>query len=186
MGFDMAQVGYVRVSTVDQNTERQLDGVTLDKMFTEKASASTINRPVFNECLSYLREGDTLNIHSLDRVCRSGAGDAVALVETLVARGVGVMFHKEGMRFDATLSAVQKGLLSILASVSQMERELIRERQAEGIAAAKKRGQQLGRPSKTIDKDAYEALKAQQLPAGKIAEQLNVSRASLYRWIAQQ
>lgn len=182
----MAQVGYVRVSTVDQNTARQLDGVALDKVFTEKASASTINRPIFNECLAYLREGDTLNIHSLDRVCRSGAGDAVALVEALIARGVGVVFHKEGMRFDATLSAVQRGLLSILASVSQMERELIKERQAEGIAAAKKDGKHLGRPSKPIDKEAYEALKAQSLPASEIAKQLDVSRASLYRWLAQQ
>lgn len=182
----MSNIGYVRVSTVDQNTERQLADITLDKVFTEKASASTINRPVFTECLTYLREGDTLHIHSLDRVCRSGAGDAVALVETLIARGVGVVFHKEGMRFDATLTAVQKGLLSILASVSQMERELIKERQAEGIQAAKKAGKHLGRPSKTIDKDAYEALKAENLSAAQIAQQLNVSRASLYRWIAQQ
>ncbi|MGX5219673.1 recombinase family protein [Pseudomonas segetis] len=182
----MSNIGYVRVSTVDQNTERQLVGVTLDKVFTEKASASTINRPIFIECLTYLREGDTLHIHSLDRVCRSGAGDAVALVEQLIARGVGVVFHKEGMRFDATLTAVQKGLLSILASVSQMERELIKERQAEGIKAAKLKGKHLGRPAKTIDKDAYEALKSQQLSAAKIAQELNVSRASLYRWIAQQ
>lgn len=182
----MSNIGYVRVSSVDQNLERQLADVVLEKVFTEKASASTINRPVFNECLTYLREGDTLHIHSLDRVCRSGAGDAVALVEQLITRGVGVVFHKEGMRFDATLTAVQKGLLSILASVSQMERELIRERQAEGIQAAKKAGKHLGRPAKAIDPHHYTALTEQKLSVSAIAKELKVSRASLYRWISAQ
>lgn len=181
----MAQVGYIRVSSVDQNTARQLDGVSLDKVYEEKASASTIDRPVFQACLQYLREGDVLHIHSLDRVCRSGAGDAVSLVESLIGRGVGVVFHKEGMRFDAALSAVQKGLLSILASVAQMERELIKERQREGIAAAKARGKPMGRPRVEVNAEHYSQLKAQALSAGVIAKELGVSRASLYRWLEQ-
>ena len=182
----MAQVGYIRVSSADQNTARQLEGIALDRVFEEKASASTIDRPIFNQCLAYLREGDVLHIHSLDRVCRSGAGDAVELVKALIARGVGVSFSKEGMTFNASLTAAQEGLLGILAAVAKMERSLIKERQLEGIAAAKKAGKHLGRPAKTIDSDAYAALKAENLSVVEIAKRLNVSKASLYRWLSQQ
>ncbi|MFI8479195.1 recombinase family protein [Pseudomonas sp. NPDC078700] len=182
----MAQVGYIRVSSADQNTARQLEGLALDRVFEEKASASTLNRPIFNQCLAYLREGDMLHIHSLDRVCRSGASDAVELVKALIARGVGVSFSKEGMTFNASLTAAQEGLLGILGAVAKMERSLIRERQLEGIAAAKKAGKHLGRPAKTINPDHYAALKAEKLSASAIASELKVSRASLYRWIAEQ
>lgn len=177
----MSNVGYIRVSTLEQNTDRQLNAVSLDKIYEEKVSAKTINRPVWAECVSYLRDGDTLHIHSLDRVCRSGAGDAVQIVEELNARNVGVVFHKEGMAFNGTMSAAQKGILSILASVAQMERELIKERQAEGIAAAKAKGKPFGRPRADIDLVEVEALKLQGLPMNEIAKRLNVGVASIYR-----
>jgi DNA invertase Pin-like site-specific DNA recombinase len=177
----LSNVGYIRVSTLEQNTDRQLNTVSLDKIYEEKVSAKTINRPVWAECVSYLRDGDTLHIHSLDRVCRSGAGDAVQIVEELNARNVGVVFHKEGMTFNGTMSAAQKGILSILASVALMERELIKERQAEGIAAAKAKGKQFGRPRADIDLAEVEALKLQGLPMNEIAKRLNVGVASIYR-----
>lgn len=177
----MSNVGYIRVSTVEQNTDRQLNSTSLDKIFEEKISAKTIDRPVWAECMSYLRGGDVLHIHSLDRVCRSGAGDAVQIVEELTARNVGVVFHKEGMTFNGTMSAAQKGILSILASVAQMERELIKERQAEGIAAAKAKGKPFGRPKATIDLDEVDILKQQGLSMEKIAIRLNVGVASIYR-----
>lgn len=179
----MSNVGYIRVSTVEQNTDRQLNAVTLDKVFEEKVSAKTINRPIWVECLSYLRDGDTLHIHSLDRVCRSGAGDAVHIVEELNARNVGVVFHKEGMTFNGSMSAAQKGILSILASVAQMERELIKERQVEGIAAAKAKGTSFGRPKASIDLDEVKELKSQGFSMEKIAKRLNVGVASIYREI---
>jgi DNA invertase Pin-like site-specific DNA recombinase len=87
----MSHIAYIRVSTIEQNTDRQtFQGVQIDKVFEEKASASNIKRPILNECVNYLREGNTLHIHSLDRVCRSGAGDAVKLVEHLNTKGVGI------------------------------------------------------------------------------------------------
>ncbi len=175
-------VGYIRVSTVDQNTARQLQGVELDRVFEEKLSAKTVDRPELQACLEYLRVGDTLHIHSLDRVCRSGAGDAVTLVEQLTERSVSIVFHKEGMRFDGELTAAQRGVLGILASVAQMERELIRERQREGIAAAKAEGKHLGRPkATTATREDVERLKGEGLSMVSIAKRLGVGRATVYR-----
>ena len=102
------QVGYIRVSTIDQNTARQLVDVELDRIFEEKVSAKNISRPELQACLDYVRSGDTLHIHSLDRVCRSGASDALQIVDEMTAKGVSVFFHKEGMRFDGVMSAAQK------------------------------------------------------------------------------
>jgi DNA invertase Pin-like site-specific DNA recombinase len=175
------QIGYIRVSTVSQNLDRQLAGIQLDKVFEEKVSASTINRPQWIECKSYVRQGDVLHIHSLDRVCRSGANDAVNIVEELTAKGVSVVFHKEGMRFDSSMSAVQKGLLGILASVAQMDRDLIKERQAEGISAAKRKGKKFGRPSTSVSKQQIEQLKEKGLGATEISKQLEIGRATVYK-----
>lgn len=176
-----AQVGYVRVSTVEQNTDRQLVGVQLDKMFEEKISGKSIDRPQLQAALNYVRAGDTLHIHSLDRVCRSGAGDAVQLVEKLISEGVTVHFHKEGMVFNSEITAAQRGVLGILASVAQMERELIRERQLEGIAAAKAAGKQFGRPKSEVTKGDVLELKAKGVPMTTIAKRLGVGRATVYR-----
>jgi DNA invertase Pin-like site-specific DNA recombinase len=178
----MSHIAYIRVSTIEQNTDRQTFlGFQIDKVFEEKASASNIKRPILNECVNYLREGDTLHIHSLDRVCRSGAGDAVTLVEQLNAKGVGVVFHKEGMSFNGSMTAAQKGVLSILASVAEMERGLIRERQAEGIAAAKAKGKHMGRPSTKVTKGQLEDLLSQGTTMKSIAEQLKVGVSTLYK-----
>lgn len=176
------QVGYVRVSSVGQNTSRQLDGVKLDKVFEEKVSAKTITRPVLDDCLGYVRSGDTLHIHSLDRVCRSGAGDAVTLVESLNAKGVTVHFHKEGLVFNGSgMSAAQKGVLGILASVAQMERELIAERRIEGVEAARKAGKTFGRPKTVVTKEQIEELVAAGKKPKEIWEQLGIGKATYYR-----
>ena len=91
-------IGYIRVSTVTQNTERQLYGVELDRVFEDKCSGRNAERPALKECLSYLRDGDTLHCHSIDRLCRN-LRDLLELVQGLLARGVSVVFHKENMRF---------------------------------------------------------------------------------------
>ncbi|WP_245639013.1 recombinase family protein [Vibrio hepatarius] len=174
-------VGYIRVSTLEQSTSRQLVDVELDRVFTEKTSAKTVERPELQACIQYLREGDTLHVHSLDRVCRSGAGDAVMLVETLNAKGVSVVFHKEGMSFNGSMTAAQKGVLGILASVAQMERELILERQREGIAAAKALGKHMGRPKTSLNEDELKRLVAEGLSVSAIAKQLGSTRQSVYR-----
>ncbi|MDK9739343.1 recombinase family protein [Vibrio sp. D404a] len=175
-------VGYIRVSAAYQNTDRQLDGVQLDRVFEEKTSASTIKRPEFENCLKYLREGDTLHVHSLDRVCRSGAGDAVKLVEQLTSRGVNIEFHKDGLQFYSKMTATQKGILGILATVAQMERELILERQAEGLAKAKAKGKILGRPATTVSftKDDLARWEEEGKTRVQIAKDLGISRAKFY------
>lgn len=179
----MAKVGYRRVSSRDQHLDRQLSGITLDKMFDEKCSAKTVNRPVWKTCLNYLREGDELHIHSLDRVCRSGAGDAVKIVESLTAQGITVEFHKEGMRFNDVMTATQKGVLAIIASIAQMERELIAERRDEGIVKAREKGKKFGRPRAEASAEEIIALREQGLSMDAIARRLAVGRATLYRII---
>ncbi|MCC4818654.1 hypothetical protein BCU85_08470 [Vibrio lentus] len=175
----MTTIGYKRVSTTDQNTDRQLVGLELDKVFEEYCSASTTDRPVWSECLNYLREGDKLYIHSLDRICRSGAGDAVAIVEQLTTKQVSIEFIKEGLSFNSTMSAAQKGVLGILASVAQMERELIKERQREGIEAAKAKGKKFGRPSKATPEQVKELRMT--LSIAQTAEKLGISPATVNR-----
>jgi DNA invertase Pin-like site-specific DNA recombinase len=177
------QVGYIRVSTAEQNTDRQLVDIELDKVFEEKCSASTIKRDVWLQCLEYVRNGDTLHIHSLDRVCRSGASDAVSIVEALITKEVSVKFHKEGLEFYGKITAAQKGVLAILASVAQMERELIKERQKEGIAVAKANGKKFGRPKTNVTVAQIEELKSQGMAMTTIAKELGVGRATLYKII---
>ncbi|MBY5946240.1 recombinase family protein [Photobacterium rosenbergii] len=177
----MANVGYKRVSGFKQKDDRQLEGVALDKVFTEKASAKTVDRPIWQQCIDYVREGDTLHIHSLDRVCRSGAGDAVEIVEAMNRKGVGVVFHKEGLQFNGSMSAAQKGVLGILASVAQMERELINERREEGVAAAKAKGKKFGRPTVGASKESLQELLDSGLSMVKACKQLGIGRATGYR-----
>lgn len=181
----MANVAYIRVSTSKQNTDRQLAncGITFDETFEDKCSAKTMDRPAFTECMKYLRKGDHLHVHSLDRVCRSGAGDAVALVNELTARDVSITFHKEGMIFHggAKMSAAQKGVLGILAAVADMERELINERRIEGIEIARSKGKVFGRPKTAVTKEQLEELKGQGLKVDDITKQLGISRATFYR-----
>ncbi|CAM4243628.1 recombinase family protein [Vibrio agarivorans] len=181
MQYKGQQIGYIRVSTAEQSTSRQLADVRLDKVFEEKVSAKTVDRPQLQACLEYVRDGDVLHVHSLDRICRSGAGDAVELVERMTAKGVSVQFHKEGMRFDGAMSAAQKGVLGILAAVAQMERELIKERQAEGIAAAKAAGKHIGRPKAQVTREDVQKLLDRGLPKAKAAKELGIGRATLYR-----
>ena len=130
-------IGYIRVSTVTQNTERQLYGVELDRVYEDKCSGKNTDRPALKECLSYLRDGDILHCHSIDRLCRN-LSDLLNLVQGLLARGVSVFFHKENMRFEAgQTDQFQELQLSIIGAVAAFERQMILERQREGIALAR-------------------------------------------------
>ncbi|EAS4320903.1 recombinase family protein [Salmonella enterica] len=135
----MANVGYVRVSTVQQNTERQLNGVTLDKVFTEKASGKNAERTELKAMLAYVREGDVIHVHELSRLGRNTA-DVLSIIEQVRAKGASIEFHKERLTAGANENAVSRMMLGVLASVAQMEREMMLERQAEGYAAAKAAG----------------------------------------------
>ena len=130
-------IGYIRVSSISQNTERQLHGVELDRIYEDKCSGKNTDRPALKECLSYLRDGDTLHCHSIDRLCRN-LSDLLHLVKGLLARGVSIVFHKENMRFEAgKTDQFQELQLSIIGAVASFERQMILERQREGIALAR-------------------------------------------------
>ncbi|WP_042918200.1 recombinase family protein, partial [Pseudomonas tolaasii] len=132
----MASIGYIRVSSTDQNTARQLEGVALDEVFTDKVSAANTDRPELQAMLRHVRKGDVLHVHSIDRLARS-LEDLLALVKGLISQGVAVSFHKEQLHFTGEANPMQELMLGLLGSVAQFERALIRERQAEGIAKAK-------------------------------------------------
>ncbi|MGN6253362.1 MAG: recombinase family protein [Marmoricola sp.] len=139
-----ATVGYRRVSTTDQRLDRQ-DLGACDKVFEDQASGKDRDRPGLAACLAYVREGDTLRCYSADRLARS-LGDLIALVEDLTGRGVRVEFVKEGMAFDRdTADPYAVCLMQVMGAFAQLERSLIRSRQAEGIALAKQRGAYRGR-----------------------------------------
>lgn len=175
----MANVGYVRVSTTDQNTERQLDGIQLDKVYTDKLSGATTERPQLQAMLEYVREGDTIHVHSIDRLARSLI-DLLALVKEQTARGVQVHFHKENLLFTGEANPTQELMLSIMGSVAQFERAMIRERQREGIAKAKEKGVYKGR-AKVVDDEAIRSLIASGVSYRKAAEQLEVSLSTVQR-----
>lgn len=178
-GEEMAQVGYVRVSSVDQNTARQLDGVELDKVFTDKVSGASTDRSQLQAMLEYVREGDCIHVHSIDRLARSLA-DLLTLVQELNAKGVHVQFHKESLLFTGDDNPTQDLMLSMMGAVAQFERSMILERQREGIAKAKEAGVYRGR-KKTVDDAEIRAAVAGGLSFRKAAEQLNVSLSTVQR-----
>jgi DNA invertase Pin-like site-specific DNA recombinase len=181
-------VGYVRVSSVDQNTERQLDGMTLDKTFTDKASGKDTKRPQLERALEFLREGDTLVVHSMDRLSRN-LGDLRRVVDDLTKRGVRVQFVKEKMTFTGEDSPMNKLLLNLLGAVAEFERELIKERQREGIAIAKaKTGEDKvykGRkPSLSVERAAdLRKRAANGENKTELAKEFGISRAALYVYL---
>jgi DNA invertase Pin-like site-specific DNA recombinase len=175
------KVGYVRVSSLDQNTARQLDGLVLDKTFVEKISGKNMNRPILLECLSYVRHGDTLYVHSIDRLARN-ALDLLNLVEQILAKSVKVIFVKNNLIFSSESNDhMAKLQLTMLAAFAEFERSLIRERQKEGIAIAKINGKYSGR-RKIIDEQIEEARRRTSSgePLSLVAKDLKLSRQSLY------
>jgi DNA invertase Pin-like site-specific DNA recombinase len=179
------RVGYIRVSTVEQNTARQLDGVAVDKTFTDRCSGRDTKRPALQAALEFLREGDVLVCHSMDRLSRSLA-DLLKLVEELTGRGVAIEFVKESLVFTGDDSAMSKMLLGIMGSVAQFERSLLLERQREGIHAAKKAGVYKGRkPSLTPEqmKTIRDRVSAGENKSA-LAREYKVTRPTIYRLVA--
>jgi DNA invertase Pin-like site-specific DNA recombinase len=176
------RVGYKRVSTVDQTTARQLDGVALDKVFEDKLSGKDANRPALAAALDYVREGDVLVVHSLDRLARN-LSDLLRLVEDLNGRGVVVEFVKENLTFAGDASPMAKLQLQMMGAFAEFERSLIRERQREGIAIAKANGVYKGR-ARSLDAAAVEVIRGR-VNAGEnlsaIAREFGVSRPTVYR-----
>ena len=178
-------VGYVRVSTLLQNTARQLDGIVLDKVFEDKASGKDVDRPQLTACLAHLREGDTLNVHSMDRLCRS-VDDLRRIVKELTSKGVIVKFHKEGLTFTGQDSPMSNLLLSMLGAVAEFERSIILERQKEGILIAKGKGVYKGRkPSLTTEKVLELQRRADSgEKKTSLAREFGISRETVYTYLS--
>src|SRR5271155_813150 len=175
------RVGYVRVSALDQNEIRQLDGKELDRVFTEKASGKDTNRPQLEALLGFVREGDTLYCHSMDRLARN-LDDLRKLVLGLTQRGVQVCFVKESLTFTGEDSPMSSLLLSVMGAFAQFERELIRERQREGIAIAKRAGKYRGRKP-ALSEEAITELRKRVAGGEKksrLAKEYGVTRMTIY------
>lgn len=183
----MSQVGYIRVSTIDQNTTRQLEGIKLNKVFTEhKSGKDSSSREQLNSLLNYVREGDTVHVHSIDRLARNLL-DLKEIVYKLKSNGVSIRFHKENLFFSTdNTEAISQLLFNILGSFAEFERELMLERQREGIALAKQQGKYKGR-KKTIDTEAIRsAMKEEGASFRKVAKKLNVSLSTVQRALKQE
>jgi DNA invertase Pin-like site-specific DNA recombinase len=177
-------IGYVRVSSFDQNPERQLDGITIDKLFTDKASGKDLKRPAFDALLNYIREGDTLVVHSMDRLARN-LDHLRQVVRDLTTKGIKVQFVKENLTFTGEDSPMAMLLLSVMGAMAEFERSLIRERQREGVALAKQKGLYKGR-KKALGQEQVRELK-ERLSAGEdkstIARHFKIGRVTLYRYL---
>jgi len=178
------RIGYVRVSTVEQNTERQLDGVALDQAFTDKASGKDTNRPQLAEMLRFARAGDTVVVHSMCRLSRS-LDDLRRTVKDLTGRGVAVEFVKERLVFTGEDSAMSTLLLSVMGAFAEFERSLLKERQREGIALAKKRGAYRGRTKALSKADVTEVRRriAGGAKKAQVARDFGVSRQTIYQYL---
>lgn len=175
--------GYQRVSTIDQNTERQLDGVAVDRMYTDKASGKDVNRPELERLLDNVRDGDTIVVHSMDRLARN-LEDLRRVVRELTAKGVAVEFHKENLRFTGEDSPMNTLLLSMLGAVAEFERSMILERQREGIAIAKAKGKYKGRKAAVSSEQVAElkAMRQDGESVTAIAKHFGISRQTVYNY----
>ena len=178
------KIGYVRVSSYDQNTSRQLEGLILDKVFVDKASGKDIHRPELENLKQFVREGDIVVIHSMDRLARN-LDDLRQIVRNFTNKGIRIQFVKENLMFSGEDSPLANLLLSVMGAFAEFERTLIRERQREGIASAKKRGAYKGR-KKSLTDDQIIILN-QRANSGekkaKIARDFGISRETLYKYL---
>lgn len=178
-------LGYKRVSTIVQNTERQLDNVPVDEMFEDKLSGKDTNRPELQRMLQHARKGDTVLVHSLDRLGRN-IDDLREIVKSLVAKGVTVKFMSEGLTFSADSNNIFSELmLNMLASFAQFERALSKERQKEGVQLAKAKGVYKGRKQEMTPERIAEI--QARIEAGEaksaVAKAMGISRDTLYRYL---
>lgn len=180
-------VAYVRVSSVDQNPDRQLEALSgADRTFEDRVSGKSTERPQLEEMLKYVRDGDVVRVASMDRLARN-LDDLRRLVREMTGRGVRVEFVKEGLSFTGEDTPMATLLLSVMGAFAEFERSLIRERQAEGIAVAKAKGVYKGRAPVVTSAIAQQALAriAGGVPKAAVARELGVSRQTLYSAIAK-
>ncbi len=183
------RVGYVRVSSLDQNPDRQIEDLKsqgVEKLFIDQVSGKDVDRAELQKMLSFVREGDALYVHSLDRLARNLA-DLLMLVQDLTGRGVSVHFLGEKLDFDAgkDASPTSKLMLSMIGAFAEFERSMIRRRQAEGIALAKERGAYKGRKRSVTDEqiDKVRSLIDLGVPMTVAAQKVGISRTTAYKYL---
>ena len=181
-------IGYVRVRTTDQTTQRQLVDIKLDKVFEDKLSGKDRNRPQLQVCIEFVREGDTLIVHSMDRLARDLA-DLLALVKELTAKKVAVQFVKENLTFNGNDTSISKLLLCMLGAVAEFERNMIKQRQREGIAALtpEQRARKYPGRKQKLTPAKVEVLRARAATGSAslaaLATEYGVSRGTLYAYL---
>jgi DNA invertase Pin-like site-specific DNA recombinase len=178
------RIGYIRVSTFDQNPERQLDNIGVDRIFTDKASGKDTKRPELDSLICFVRTGDTVVVHSMDRLARN-LDDLRRIVQLLTQRGVRIEFVKEQLIFTGEDSPMANLLLSIMGAFAEFERSLIKERQREGIALAKRRGVYRGRKKLLSDIEQMELIDRIQSGDKKaqVARDFGISRETVYQYL---
>lgn len=180
------RLAYVRVSTVEQNEQRQVEAMKrydIEKWFIEKVSGKDINRPKLQELLDFAREGDTIHIHDFSRLARS-TKDLLDIVEQLNIKGVHLVSNKENI--DSS-TPTGKLMLTMIGAINEFERTNLLERQREGIAIAKRDGKYKGGKAKTVADFAehYSRYKTREITKSALARQLGISRPTLDRLIAE-
>jgi DNA invertase Pin-like site-specific DNA recombinase len=177
------RIGYIRVSSLDQNPERQLERTGVARIFTDNASGKDTLRPELDQLLGFVREGDTVVVHSMDRLARN-LDDLRRIVQGLTQRGVRIEFVKEQMLFTGEDSPMATLMLSVMGAFAEFERALIRERQREGITLAKHRGAYRGRKKALSPEQTTELI--QRIQAGEkkhlLAKHYGISRETLYQY----
>lgn len=180
----MSKIGYIRVSTEHQETARQqeiMQDYQVDRIFSEKLSGATTDRPQLNAMLDYVREGDTLYIESVSRLGRS-TRDLLNIIDTLTNKGVTLISHKECID---TNSPTGKFMLTVFAALSQLEREQLKLRQREGIEIAKAQGKYTGRKPIPTDWTRFGQLygewQAKRITARDFMRRMGISANTFYR-----
>lgn len=182
-------IGYVRVSTAEQNEQRQIEGLqkyNIEKWYMEKISAKDTNRPKLNEMLEFARENDTIYIHDFSRIARS-TKDLLAIIEFLNNKGVHLVSNKENID---TSTPTGKLLVTMIGAINEFERQNMLERQREGIAIAKREGKFKGRKEINIDADTfdtqYNRYLKREISKTDLARILNISRPTLDKIIKEK
>ena len=178
------RIGYVRVSTYDQNPERQLEEVPVDRTFIDKASGKDTQRPQLEALMAFARAGDTVVVHSMDRLARN-LDDLRRIVQTLTQRGIQIEFVKERLLFTGEDSPMANLLLSVMGAFAEFERALIRERQREGIALAKGRGVYRGRKRRLSEEEVTQMRRRVEAGQKKaqVARDFGISRETFYQYL---
>lgn len=178
---------YVRVSTALQNTDRQLFDVPCDREYVDRLSGKNTNRPQLQAMIDNIRNGDVINCHSMDRLARN-VRDLLDLIEKITSKGGEIRFFKENLTFSNTQKgdAFQKLMLVMLGAISEFERNLILERQREGIAVAKLKGKYKGGKNKLSNEQIQELrhlIITKSLSVSKTAVKFGISRQSVYNYL---